>query len=223
MSKIYPLSLKNKVLLDRHNGMGIDLLARKYQISKSTLYYWVKDVVLPPETKLQLKTNSNEGRRKGRETCARRRMIKIEEIKEKVAVAVNSLDINTNRAKILCSFLYWAEGSKDLTNVGFTNSDPMMIKTYLGLLRKGFNVDEKKLRCLVHLHAYHDRHAIESFWSVVTKIPLSQFTEPYLKQNSGINIKSGYKGCLLLRYYDAQIAKELYWLYTTFHQTVIEP
>jgi len=170
---------------------------------------------------LGLVENANLGRRKGREKISENRKIDLEQIKGRAVEVINAMNLSQDAAKIFCALLFWAEGNKSLNSVGFTNSDPGMISTFLSLLRKGFSIDERKIRVLVHLHEYHSKDEIERFWSDTTRIPLTQFSNPYLKKNSAINIKSGYKGCLSLRYYDAKIAKELYWLYTTLQQKLI--
>ena len=98
----------------------------------------------------------------------------------------------------------------------FTNSDTTLISNFLFFLRVGFNIDESKLRALVHIHEYHDDIAQKRFWSEITKIPLSQFHKSYKKPNTGKRYRENYPGCLALVYYDAHVAKELEAIYNTF-------
>lgn len=221
MKTVHGKALKEQVKADRLTGMGINLLAQKYQISRTTIYYWIKNLKLSPAARLTLKSNSNMGREKGRVTSKRQREIKIAAIKESVEQTLSQIVLNQVTAKLLCACLFWGEGSKDLSSVAFTNSDPYMIKSFLILMRKAFPIDEKKLSALIHLHEYHNSRELHKFWSEVTQIPLAQFNKAYLKPNTGINIKPDYKGCICIKYFDAQIAKELYWLYTTLHQKLI--
>jgi len=219
----YSKSLIEQVKQDRLSGLGLTLVARKYGIPKTTVYYWIQRQWLPPKTREQLARNTERARAMGRAVMAKRRAAELEEIKKEAGSVVNLLEVTKGWAKVLCSFLYWAEGGKKTSSMTFINSDPVMIETFLVLLlyRKAFKLDEKKFRVVVHLHEYHDGEGVIAYWSKITKIPLSQFTKPYLKQNSGKNIKLGYKGCIQIKYYDAKIAKEMYWLYTTLHDTLV--
>lgn len=118
--------------------------------------------------------------------------------------------------KLYCALLWWCEGNKQLSYVRFTSSDPTLIANYLLVLRKGFTIDESKLRVLIHLHAYHDEKKQKSFWDEITKIPLSQFHKSYQKTNTGIRTHNNYQGCIAVSYYDAKIAKELEAIYNAF-------
>ena len=45
------------------------------------------------------------------------------------------------------------------------NSDPMMIAVFMNQLRSSFDLDENKLRALVHIHDYNNDNEIKEFWS----------------------------------------------------------
>lgn len=109
--------------------------------------------------------------------------------------------------------LFWAEGSKQINHIAFTNSDSSMIKTFLSLLRISYTLDESKFHVSVHLHEYHDPDTTLRFWSEATKIPLSQFIRPYLKPHTALRKHKDYKGCITVRYYDVKIARELTAIY----------
>lgn len=106
--------------------------------------------------------------------------------------------------------IYYCEGRKAARDgVAFTNSDPNLIATFLGLFRRSFNVDEKKFRVCIHLHSYHDKKQQLKFWSKKASIPMQQFIKPYQKAYSGIYKKEEYQGCVSIRYGDVHIAREL--------------
>ncbi len=115
--------------------------------------------------------------------------------------------------KVLASVLFWAEGSKHINHIAFTNSDPVMIETFITLLRASYQLDESKFHVSVHLHEYHNKADILNFWSRVTKISLTQFIRPYLKPHTSIRKHENYKGCITVRYYDVKIARELTAIY----------
>ena len=141
-----------------------------------------------------------------------------ETIQQRVNSNLCSLGLTAFHKKLLCAFLYWAEGGKTEKYVSFTNSNPKMIETFLSLMRSSFDLDEKKLRCLIHVHEYHDKEKLLDFWSRKTKIPPNKFSHFYLKKNTTKRKKEGYKGTLRVRYYDVKIVRELKCIYNTFHE-----
>lgn len=91
----------------------------------------------------------------------------------------------------------------------FTNSDPILVKVFLSALRKSFDLDESKFRVAMHLHSYHKEKEEKVFWSEVTSIPESKFLKTFKKQESGINKKEGYRGCVQIKYFDVNIKRTL--------------
>ncbi len=106
-----------------------------------------------------------------------RAMHQHEEIKKLGNIVIDNLKINKNNAKLIASLLYWGEGTKypHSTAVSFSNSDPLMIKTFIYFLRKGFSLDERKFKIHLQIHTTHSRRSVFKFWSTLLKIPLTQF------------------------------------------------
>ena len=130
---------------------------------------------------------------------------------------VKSIKRNIAHNKLYCALLYWCEGGKrDGEGIRFINSDPVLIKTFLALIRKSYNIDEKKLRALMHLHGYHNEEFQKKFWSGITGIPKSQFNKTFLKKSTGKRLKEDYAGCLAVSYHDVKIAREMKAIYKVF-------
>lgn len=75
--------------------------------------------------------------------------------------------------------LYAGEGDKTDGSVGFANSDPRMIALFCHWLRTTFDIDERRLRVRLYLHEGLDIDKAQAYWSMLTSIPLTQFTAPY--------------------------------------------
>jgi hypothetical protein len=134
------------------------------------------------------------------------------------------LDINFTKPlfKLLCSYLFWTEGGKSSDSyVYFINSEEKMVSTFMSLIRKSFDLDEKKFRAMVHIHDYHDNNEIKKYWSRVTKIPLQQFSKSYNKPNTKKRKRKGYMGSIRIRYYDYKIALELRSYYNMFSNKIL--
>lgn len=128
----------------------------------------------------------------------------------KAKEVVSNIKQNYFYEKIICALVYYCEGNKySKGGVMFTNSDPALVRSFLRLFRSSFSLDESKFRVCVHLHKYHNKDEQLKFWSKNTKIPLGQFIKPYLKNNSGLYKKKDYQGCVSIRYYDVNVAREL--------------
>ena len=211
---------KRAVLL-RRNGFSLNEISRKLRISKSTASVWLKDVEIDSAGNSRLNSRRTNGRNK---SWIARNKLKTKlfnsTAQKNVRILLKATHLK-NIDKIYCSLLYWCEGNKDNFSVRFTNSDPKMIKTFLSLFRKSFNIDEKRLRVCLHLHDYHNEEDQKEFWSSVTNISKIQFLKTYRKYHTGIRIKEGYQGCVSLRYNDSKIARELNHLWQLFAEKYV--
>lgn len=93
---------------------------------------------------------------------------------------------NEENLRIAGIMLYWGEGAKSSIKqkgIDFANSNSEMIKVFLKFLRIICGVNEKRLR--MYLYCYIDQNIgeIKEYWSRITKIPLIQFTKPYIRKD----------------------------------------
>lgn len=204
--------LKNKAEALRRKGYSFREISEKLGISKSTASLWLRDVKLDIYARKRIENLGINGREKASSTNKKKRLDLDAVILEKVKLHLkNQLRIDSKQA---CALLYWCEGTKHSSNsaVSFTNADPEMIKYFLHVFRKAFELDEKKFRGLMHLHEYHNEERQMEYWSKITSIPKTQFNKSFLKKNTGKNKKENYPGCLNLRYFDVKIYKEIMFL-----------
>lgn len=204
-------ALKNKAITLRKKGFSFKEINEKLGISKSTASLWLRDIKLSEKAKKRIYELGVVGRNKASITNDNKRKLIDKHIKKKVEGYFTNFSCSKNDYRIATALLYWCEGTKHKENssVSFINADPEMIKYFLYVFRNSFEIEEKKLRGLVHLHEYHNEEKQLKFWSDVTKIPISQFNKSYLKKNTGKNKKENYPGCISIRYSDVKIYKEL--------------
>jgi hypothetical protein len=206
----YPRSIIKQAERLRKSGHSFGDISQKLKISKSTASAWLNLITLDKSALNILNNKRLEARNRGLATIRKNRTQLLELIESKAKNTLENIDLNNPFiSKLLCSLLYWGEGNKTGSRIGFINSDPLMISTFLKLLRRSFTLDESKFRALVHIHEYHNEREIKSFWSNITLIPLTQFTKSYLKPHTKTVIRSGYKGALRISYGDYKIALEL--------------
>jgi transposase len=191
----------------RRQGYSFNEISRKFGIAKSTTSLWLRNIPLNESGKKRLKKISDNGRKKAVITNRRKREVILRKIK-KYCTVLRGRKYVKDDFKLFLAMLYWGEGSKTGRKVSFMNSDPEMIRTYLFLLRNTFKIDENKLRLCIHLHSYHDENEVVDFWSRITGIKRDKI-HIYRKENSGKNIKEGYRGCVSVNYCDVKIFKEI--------------
>lgn len=109
-------------------------------------------------------------------------------------------------AKIVLVTLYMCEGTKNgVASVVFCNSDPVIIKLFLHLLRTVYAVEETKMRCTVYFRADQDETVLKKYWSTITGIPLGQFYDHSVdKRTIGKKtMKKEYKGVCRIDYFSS--------------------
>ena len=119
---------------------------------------------------------------------------------------------NKEISKIVLATLYLGEGTKNKRSaLVFGNSDPEIIKLFLQLLRRVFNIDEKKFRCTLQGREDQDIKTLELFWSGITKIPLNQFYGSRIDPRSKgkASKKHDYKGVCRIDYLSANVFHEI--------------
>ncbi len=200
----------------RRKGFSLKEISEQLKIAKSTASLWSKSIRLNKYATNRLNNNSILGRQKSIEIRNVKNQNRNVANKKCATKVIKSASINIDTIKIFCALLYWGEGSKNDSCLRFTNSDPKMISTFLMLLRKGFpKINEKKLRCVLQIHEYHNESKEIEFWSNITKITPHQFTKSYRKTHTGSITRQGYHGTIGIKYYDKNVVDQIIAIYNT--------
>lgn len=174
------------------NGLSASEIARKYNISVWRVISFMR------RNKLK--------RRKPSET--------LELQFERKALTFNKKkNLDEKGQKLLFSglSLYWAEGSKVNTHtVDFANSNENMLLIFLRMLRDIYSVDEKKLRVYIYCFANQNTEELIKHWSAKLKIPMSQFSKPYIRKDFKIEkIDKMPFGLVHIRYNDMKLLRQI--------------
>lgn len=110
--------------------------------------------------------------------------------------------------KYLGITLYWGEGykSKNAKHIDFANSDSKMVAVFMNFLRRICGINESKLR--IYLYCYENQNPKEllKYWSNLTRIPLKNFTKPYIRKDfKEDKIGKMKNGLIHVRYYDKKL------------------
>jgi hypothetical protein len=184
-------------------------------ISKSTISLWCRNVALAPKVADVFHRRIAEKLKRARlsalQTNQKKRAKYLKELRDS-NIHLLGLIKNKDIAKLVLAALYLCEGSKNRNGaLVFCNSDPLIIKLFLQLLRKCYRIDEKKFRCTLQCRADQNIESIERFWSKITHIPMLQFYGARIDPRTigKPTKKKDYKGVCRIDCFSADIYNEL--------------
>lgn len=174
-----------QVILLRKEGRSIKEIAKMLNLSSSTVSLWTRNIVLSTAQKQKLIKRVFRALQNGRKKAQdAKKKIREEQKKKIINEALKNLGKISKRDLFIIGIsLYWGEGFKKDSRLGFANSDPAMIKLFVNwLIING--VPEKDIRLRVGLNISHKNRikAVEKYWSEQTKIPLTQFQKPFFQK-----------------------------------------
>lgn len=197
--KLHSVDIVEKARLARKTGTSLRSIGKNLKVPSSTISKWVRDI--PSDNHFYKKARLFEKFNKN-----------------KLINSIKDYKIDKNQAKLLLSLLYWCEGSKypSTNRVAFSNSDFLMMRTFIKLLRKSFVIDEKKLRVRMQFHSTHDINKENKFWSNLLDIPLDLFEKPTITNPTKNMKRSDYRGTCTIKYYDVKLLLNIIGLYEFF-------
>lgn len=174
---------KEKAVALRKNGVAMGEIANLLGVAKSSVSYWVRDVVLSKKQQAHLKARSHnaeaiEKRRTARlaHTDKRRAAIRQKAILDIPALTKNPL-------WYVGVSLYWGEGGKTQRAVRLANSDPDVIKIAMKFFREVCEISEEKFRGHIHTFPAADVKKTTVYWAKVSGIAPERFYKTYVKQS----------------------------------------
>ena len=181
--------LQERILAREFRKQGYsfsEIMVQIPNLSKGTLNGWLKDIELSQDQKDRLLSKislgADKGRLKGAFTNRQKKVDLIKRITE--SARIEAKERNKDPFFISGLMLYWAEGDKTQERVGFTNSDPLMIKYMMKWFREICNVSEVKFRIYLSIMTLHNKEESEKFWAKITGVPLNQFGKIRIKQTT---------------------------------------
>tara|TARA_Y100000310_G_scaffold322048_1_gene380569 strand:- start:425 stop:1108 length:684 start_codon:yes stop_codon:yes gene_type:complete len=210
-------ALKPRVVTLRKAGKTYGEIQRSIgePIPKSTLSHWFRGILLTKNQQEHISrkvfTNIRRAQAKARLVNEKRRREYIQGVRDRV-IHLSEEIRKKNSAKIALAMLYLGEGAKRTRgSLMFGNSDPLVIRLYLNLLRSCYSIDENKFRCTLQCRADQNIKKLEKFWSNTTKIPPKRFYKAQIDSRTigkpSRNPK--YKGVCRIDYFSADIFNEL--------------
>ena len=185
-------------------------------IPKGTFSYWFRSLILSLEVQKQLSEKIAQ-----KLTISRRKAVMVNKKKrddffhslEEINLPISKKINDKFTAKIALAMLCLGEASKYGTGSVFNlgNTNYKIVKLFIRLLEKCFDIDESKFRCTVMCRADQNVEELEKYWQEKIGIPKKQFYNTRVDSRSigKPTKKVVYKGVLKVDYIDTKVQLEL--------------
>jgi transposase-like protein len=129
--------------LRSEEGLALGTIAKRLDVSKSSVSLWVRDIELTPEQDAALlaKNPVRNGQLRGmqvrRERCREQRLAAQQHGRQLLR--------RGDPAFVAGCMLYWAEGSKSRNAAQLVNADADLLRTFLDFLRTSYDVSDDRV------------------------------------------------------------------------------
>jgi len=218
---------KNNAVQLRKKGISIIKIEQQLKIPRSTLSGWFKNIQLSEKQKENLLFNKNLGLIKARKKAIawhnEQKNKRLKQAEDAAIKVVNNINIkNKDILELALSMLYLGEGSKKNIETALGSSNPLILKFFISILKKVYNLKMENIRCELYLRADQNPKKIKSFWSKELKLPLDNFKQiNFDKRTMGTKTYSHYKGVCHIRCGNSAIQRKLLYLSEKFIKNII--
>jgi predicted transcriptional regulator len=159
----------------RREGKSITDIAVELGVAKSSVSTWVRDIELTQSQREMLTARSfanmgsyvDRGKARREEGIARR-------LRHQVA-GREKIKSGSSNLWVAGCMLYWGEGTKDRTDLTFSNSDPEMVALFLRFLREECGVEDDRIT--MRIHGYETNgicpEELNKYWMTITGLEQS--------------------------------------------------
>lgn len=172
------------VVLRTQQHLSYSAIRRRLGVSKSTLSYWLREFPLSREQILELRRQGWQSGEASRERF-RTTMREQQERKSKIVYeryARRFQDLPPVAHFVAGLMLYAAEGGKrNSTRLALANTDPRIIRCFLGWLEQFLGIDRRFVRFQFHLYENMDITAEVAFWVRALAVSPAQIYKPSVR------------------------------------------
>lgn len=178
MSKLHK---KPEAIRMRKEGFNFLEIAKKLDVSKSTVANWCNEIGMSKQLMIRLEERSHDARMRGRMAGATaNREARNQRVNEAREWAKRVIGSRLSERDSLCLGigLYWGEGTKG-RKLNFSNSNPailMFIMKWFELF--GVAPTDFQVRIFIN-ESHRDRYSkVKKFWTETLRVPPQQFYDP---------------------------------------------
>lgn len=225
ISKWY--KLKGEAIQLRKSGMSLRKVEYRLGIPRSTLGGWFKNLELSARQKEKLHNDWKNALIKARKKAVlwhnAQKESRLQVAKKEAEYVLKNINKNNvNIIELSLAVLYLGEGSKKNIETAIGNSDPLILKFFIMVLRNVYHLSDDKMRCELYLRADQNPEKIKRFWAKELELPLSNFKQVNVdKRTVGIKTYSNYKGVCNIRCGNVAIKRKLLYLAKLFFERAL--
>ncbi len=160
--------------------MSLSQLMAKYEMSKTNVWYHVREIYLSPEKRKTIRSYLGGSRAE--------KIREWERAQKKASSILEKIDIKS-AWPILYAALYWSEGTK--SSFVFTNTDERMIRVFLFILRTHLGVKNDELDVMIRTCIPMNALVCRRYWAEVADVPLSQIRINHNNRHNKSNTEHG--------------------------------
>ena len=219
--------LKEKALDLRKHGKSIRDIEISLSIPRSTLSGWFQNIKL---TTLQYKLL--EDRHKKSLINARKEAVlwHNQQKTDRLKLAENEAERtllkvanNMETVELALALLYLGEGFKKSPRTGMGNSDPLILKFFLGVMVNIYKIDMEKIRFELHIRADQNPELMKKYWAKELNAPIYRFTSVSVdKRTAGKITYVDYKGVCVIDCGNIAIQRKLVYIGRKFCEKVLQ-
>lgn len=155
----------------RNAGYTYNMITESIGVSKGTLSYWFKDMPFSPNKEAVSRIKYGPIK-----SGALRHNKKLANIKHQHSLGKAEIGRLSRRDLWMLGIgLYIGEGAKTTEGIRVSNSDPIVIATAMGWLKKICGLTDDNFTIRLHLYPDHDELEAKMFWQSITGLPLESF------------------------------------------------
>lgn len=196
-----PIDTIRKIKFLRRRGYSIPEISKECRISRSTALRYTKNIKIIPKYLKRW-----EERRNASKIISERKWAIAKKNAEQLIKSLGRKNLI-----LIGTMLYWAEGAKK--DFSFSNTDPKMIRVFLFILRKFFDIKNDNMKISIRIFKDLNKKRCSNFWSKLVGFPKEKITFNILEGSKKGKLKYGMcririkKGGLLLKKFSAIIDK----------------
>ncbi len=179
------MTKKETALNLRRRGKTCGEIVKILNVPKSTVWSWIRNVVLSEKIKKRILEKGKEKSRKNIiDYNTKVRPVEAAKIRDNwTSKAKKEIkNISQNELKLIGSALYWAEGNtKNRNRIQFGNCDPLLIKVAIKFFREVLKVPDNRICARVHIYPGLDYKKTLKFWSQTTNLQKERFYPPQIQ------------------------------------------
>ncbi len=164
----------------RAQGKSILVIEKQVPVARSTLSLWLRNIPLTKiqrDRLIQNKYKALKNARKKAELWHRgQKAARLKLAKDQARETLSKVDLKDNSIlELAMAMLYLGEGFKKSDATALGNSDPAVLKIFVNVLARCYNVSAATLNCELHLRFDQSAPREKKYWSAQLGIPIERF------------------------------------------------